>query len=204
MISIIDYGVGNLASIQNMLKKIGVESVISTDAAVIEKASKIILPGVGAFDHCMKMFNSSGLKEIVEEKALREKVTVLGICVGLQMLMENSDEGIEKGLGWIAGKVVKFDNIKMPQDYKIPHMGWSDIEPASFCKLYTHIKEARFYFVHSYHVVCDDQKDITAKAIYGYPFTASVQKGNIMGVQFHPEKSHKFGMKLFENFVNYF
>jgi imidazole glycerol-phosphate synthase subunit HisH len=204
MLTIIDYGVGNLASVQNMLKKAGAESVISTDVRVISKASKIILPGVGAFDHCMNMFNNSGLRQTVTKKALEEKVPVLGICVGLQMLMESSEEGIEKGLGWVPGKVVKFDINKMPEGYKIPHMGWTDIQPEAFCKLYEGIDEPRFYFVHSYHVFCEDNKNITSTAVYGYPFTASVQKENIMGVQFHPEKSHKFGMQLYKNFINFF
>jgi imidazole glycerol-phosphate synthase subunit HisH len=204
MLVIIDYGVGNLASIQNMVKKTGAESVISGDSNIIEKASKIILPGVGHFDNCMNMFNASGLRDVVTKKALDEKIPVLGICVGFQMLMESSEEGDEIGLGWVSGKVVKFDQSQMPAGYKIPHMGWTDVQPAGFCRLYEGIQEPRFYFVHSYHVNCDNQNEVSAMANYGYPFAASVEKNNIMGVQFHPEKSHKFGMNFYENFIKFF
>ena len=204
MIAIVDYGVGNLASIKNMLKKTGIDSIISNEENIIEKASKIILPGVGAFDNCMSMFNKSGLREIVTKKVMEEKVPVLGICVGLQMLMESSEEGVEKGLGWVKGKVIKFDSGKMQNNLKIPHMAWTDILTTGVGKLFEEIDEPRFYFVHSYHVFCENENEITAIANYGYSFTASVQKNNIMGVQFHPEKSHKFGMKLYQNFIKYY
>lgn len=203
MLAIVNYGVGNLASISNMFKKIGVPAVVTSDAAQIEQASKIILPGIGAFDHCMQQFNASGLRPVVEQRVFDNKVPVLGVCVGCQMLVENSEEGTEPGLGWLKGKVVKFNKEQLPGDYKVPHMGWTDTQPINGSKIYEGIEEPRFYFVHSYHVVTD-AANVTAVADYGYQFTASVGKDHIQGVQFHPEKSHKFGMQLYSNFAKLF
>ncbi len=200
MITIIDYGVGNLGSVQNMLKKAGFESVLASDIASVENATKIILPGIGAFDHCMQRFNASGLRPLVTKKAAEQKIPLLGICVGLQMLMESSEEGIEPGLGWIAGKTVKFKKEKLG-DLKIPHMGWTDVQiskPSSLVNVLG--DQPRFYFVHSYHVQPVNPEDELLKANYGYDFTAAVSRDNIFGVQFHPEKSHKYGMKILENF----
>jgi imidazole glycerol-phosphate synthase subunit HisH len=200
MISIIDYGVGNLASIKNMLKKAGFESVLATDEESIMKADKIILPGIGAFDHCMAEFNKSGLRESVEKKVLESKTPLLGICVGLQMLMESSEEGLEPGLGWITGKAVKFKKEKL-NGLKIPHMGWTNVQIVKRTALTEDLGEQpRFYFVHSYHVQPKDQADEMMTACYGYEFTAAVNRDNIFGAQFHPEKSHKYGMKILENF----
>lgn len=201
MIAIIDYGVGNLASIKNMLKKAGYESVITSDSALIKDADKIILPGIGAFDHCMQKFNASDLRPLVTAKVMEEKIPLLGICVGLQMLMENSEEGIEPGLGWIEGKTIKFKRDELG-DLKIPHMGWTDITVSKPSALIQNIGEKpRFYFVHSFYVKPDHQQDELLNAHYGYDFTAAVNRDNIFGVQFHPEKSHKYGMKILENFA---
>lgn len=200
IITIIDYGVGNLASVKNMLKKAGFESVLASDNSSIENADKIILPGIGAFDHCMQRFNASGLRSLVTRKVIEEKVPLLGICVGLQMLMENSEEGSEPGLGWIAGKTVKFKKEKLG-DLKIPHMGWTDVEIVKPSELTKDLgNEPRFYFVHSFYVQPDNKEDELLRANYGYDFTAGVSHDNIYGVQFHPEKSHKYGMKILENF----
>ena len=200
MISIINYGVGNLASIKNMLKKAGFESELATETGAIEKSSKIILPGIGAFDHCMSEFNKSGLRETITKKVLEDKTPLLGICVGLQMLMENSEEGVEPGLGWIAGKTIKFKKDKLG-DLKIPHMGWTNVHIAKDTGLTRNLGEQpRFYFVHSYYVQPDDPSDQMLTAHYGYEFTAAVNRENIFGAQFHPEKSHKYGMKILENF----
>ncbi len=204
MIAILDYGIGNVSSIFNMLKKIGQQSVITRDKGVISEASKIILPGIGAFDHCMQQFNASGLRSIIEDKVVAQRVPLLGVCVGCQMLVEQSEEGIEKGLGWIRGKVVRFRKEALPADYKIPHMSWSDVSPVHDQPLYRGISDPRFYFVHSFHVQTENVSEITATANYGYEFTASIGNSHIQGVQFHPEKSHKFGMKLYENFANNF
>ena len=200
---IINYGIGNLSSIANMLKKIGITAKISSDKNEIINSNKIILPGVGNFEHCMQMFNNSGLRPIIEQKALHDKIPLLGICVGHQMLFESSEEGNVAGLGWIPGKVVKFTPDFLPENYKIPHMGWADIQITNQNNLFNDIEEPRYYFVHSYHVVCDPVYTI-ATSNYGYEFNAAVQYHNIFGVQFHPEKSHSFGMKLFKNFsINY-
>jgi glutamine amidotransferase len=203
MITIVNYGVGNLASIKNMLKKIGYDAVVSSEQADILSADKLILPGVGHFDNCIQMFNSSGLRDAVAQKVNEEKIPVLGICVGCQMLFEKSEEGIEVGLGWIRGEVIKFDQQKLQEGLKIPHMGWTEVRLNKPSRLFENMYEdPRYYFVHSYHPIVANEKDALLYANYGYPFVAGVERLNILGVQFHPEKSHKFGMKLLENFVN--
>ena len=204
MLAIVNYGVGNLASIFNMFKKIGVQSVIADNPEQIREANKIILPGIGAFDHCMQQFNRSGLRPLVEEMVFDKKTSVLGVCVGCQMLMESSEEGNEPGLGWLKGKVIRFRQDQLPQGYKVPHMAWTDVLPANNAAIYRGIAEPRFYFVHSYHILADDRADVTGFSEYGYEFTASVGKDHIQGVQFHPEKSHKFGMQLYSNFSKLF
>lgn len=201
MIAIINYNVGNLLSIQNMLKKTGAESCITNDEVIITNASKILLPGVGHFDYCMQQFNASGLRAVIEKKVLEQKTPLLGICVGHQMLFEKSEEGIEKGLSWLPGEVVKFDATQMPSSYKIPHMGWTDIITQNKASLFENIEMPRFYMVHSYYVQCAEEL-VAAKAEYGYMFVAAVEKDNIFGTQFHPEKSHSFGMKSLKNFAN--
>jgi glutamine amidotransferase len=203
MLVIVDYGVGNLASIKNILKKIGEEAVISSEEAVIEKADKLILPGVGAFDTCAGKLAASGLLPVLNEKVLVQKKPVLGICVGMQLLTEGSEEGVLPGLGWIGGRIVRFIPEKAAMPVKIPHMGWTEVhlnKPSGlFGDMY---EEPRFYFVHSYHPQLDRDEDVLVYADYGYRFAAGMEKDNIMGVQFHPEKSHKFGMKLLQNFLN--
>jgi glutamine amidotransferase len=205
MLTIVDYGVGNLASMQNMLKKIGVPSLISSSQKEIREADKLILPGVGAFDTCVEKLQQSGLLEVLNQKVIQEKIPLLGVCVGLQLLLEESEEGKLLGLGWIKGKIVKFKQDQLPTGTKIPHMGWTDVTPAKASPLFDAMPdEPRFYFVHSYHAHLSDQNDALLYADYGYRFVAGVERDNIIGVQFHPEKSHKFGMKLLANFaVNY-
>jgi len=201
MIVIVDYGVGNLASIKNMLARADANVLISSEKKDILSASGIILPGIGAFDHCMEMFNASGLRETVTQRVLEERIPILGICVGLQMMMEGSEEGIKPGLGWIRGDVIKFKR-ELIGNLKIPHMGWTDITlKKESCLAENLLQEPRFYFVHSYHVRLKDSADELMTAKYGYDFTAAIQRENIFGVQFHPEKSHKFGMSLLKNFA---
>jgi imidazole glycerol-phosphate synthase subunit HisH len=200
MITIINYGVGNLKSIRNILKKVGADAIISSSKEDINAATKLILPGVGHFDHCMKAFNASGLRDLVEKRVLEEKLPVLGICAGCQMLMQESEEGSTPGLGWLTGNAVRFDASKIPDGAKIPHMGWANVSPVKNAPLYADITDPRFYFVHSFHIVTGDPGIITATARYGYEFVASVGRDNIQGVQFHPEKSHRFGMQLYKNF----
>jgi len=205
MLTIVDYGVGNLASIKNMLKKIGAEAQISSDPSVISAAEKLILPGVGAFDTCAQKLQESGLTGLLNQKALVEKIPVLGICVGMQLLMSGSEEGILPGLGWINGKIIRFRQDQLPSELKIPHMGWTDVFPNKSSRLFDNMYEdPRFYFVHSYHPAADNDSDVLVYAQYGYKFAAGLEHENIMGVQFHPEKSHKFGMKLLDNFVKHY
>ena len=202
MLVIVDYGVGNLSSIQNMIKKGGNSSVISGDPEVVANASKILLPGMGHFDNCMIKLKASGLLPVIEKKVFEERIPLLGICVGLQMFMQSSEEGQEPGLGWINGKTIRFDTSRMTDTtIKVPNMGWLDIQQAKKSPLFLGLEDARFYFAHSYHVQLDNEADALVKATYGYTFTAGIELGNIIGVQFHPEKSHRFGMKLLKNFV---
>ncbi len=191
---------GNIASILNMFKRIGNRKVVLTkNSSEIEKAAKILLPGVGAFDNGMKNLQQSGLIPIINKKANIDKVPVLGICLGMQLLTRGSEEGIEKGLGLIKADTKKF---VFPQNtiLKVPHMGWNYIEVKKESPLLTSTDKKKFYFVHSYYVKCDDQQDVIATCNYGFNFDCMIQHNNIFGAQFHPEKSHRFGMELFENF----
>jgi glutamine amidotransferase len=203
MISIINYNAGNIKSIQNMLKRIGVKSMICSSAEEIEQADKLILPGVGHYDHGMKNLHQSGLIEILNKKVLEDKTPLLGICLGAQLLGNKSEEGIEKGLGWIDMDVIKFDKKKLPSSLKIPHMSWNEIHINKTSILLEGLTDhSRFYFVHSYHMQPNNAADILTTTHYGYNFTSAIEKDNIYGVQFHPEKSHKFGMQLLTNFSN--
>lgn len=203
LIVIIDYNAGNIKSIQNMLKRIGVNALISNQQEDIKNASKLILPGVGHFDYGMNNLKQSGLINLLKEKALIDKIPFLGICLGAQMLGNKSDEGNEAGLGWIDMDIVKFDLNKANSTLKIPHMGWSDVEIIKGSELFKNMYEQpRFYFVHSYHMLPKTETDILCTTFYGYDFVSGVQQDNIYGVQFHPEKSHKYGMKMLENFSN--
>jgi glutamine amidotransferase len=203
MLTIVDYGVGNLASIQNMLKRIGIESNISSSEDSVLLAEKLILPGVGAFDTCASKLKDSGLLLALNKVVNEDKVPILGICVGMQMMLESSEEGLLSGLGWIKGKVMRFKSSEMSKNLKIPHMGWTEVRLNKESRLFEKMHdEPRFYFVHSYHATTKDERDVLAYAYYGDKFVAAIEHDNVLGVQFHPEKSHKFGMRLFENFVN--
>lgn len=205
MIVIVDYGTGNLNSIKNMMKRIGVESSITNKSEDILNAEKLILPGVGSFDYGMSQLNDSGLINALTEKVLIRQTPILGICLGLQLFTEYSDEGKSKGLGWVKGSAVSFDRQKLGPKGKVPHMGWANVQVCTKSKIFSDMfEETRFYFVHSYHLKIDNNAEILVTAKHGYDFTAGVEKGNIIGVQFHPEKSHKYGMKIFENFVKYY
>lgn len=205
MVTIIDYNTGNLGSIKNMLKRLNIPSQITNDVQAIEQAEKLILPGVGHFDYGMQQLHNSGLVSLLNKKVLTDKVPILGICLGVQLLTQCSEEGKEKGLGWIKGKTIAFDKTKLAANQKIPHMGWTNVANYEQSKLFTDIPaEPRFYFVHSYHLELDNEQQCMVTANYGYDFAVGIEFENILGVQFHPEKSHKFGMKFLENFVKYY
>jgi len=206
MITIIDYGAGNIKSIQNMLGKLGAESCISNTASEIKHADKLILPGVGHYDHGMKSLKNSGLIEVLNDKVQGEKVPLLGICLGAQLLGNGSEEGDESGLGWIDMEVVRFDDSKMETHLKIPHMSWNTVIPQKDSILISNslAENSRFYFVHTYHMLPKQISDILSVTKYGYEFVSGVERNNILGVQFHPEKSHVFGMNLLKNFVDLF
>lgn len=202
MIAIIDYGVGNLASIHNMLRKIGVASVITAEPEEIERADKLILPGVGSFDYGMRSLEERGLAPLLRDRVVGHGVPVLGICLGVQLFTRGSDEGQVPGLGWIAGETVRFDRERLSPAHRIPNMGWANVEVARESRLLHGLPaESRFYFVHSYHLQCEEPGDVIARAVHGYPFAAAVERDNVLGVQFHPEKSHRFGMALLRNFA---
>ncbi len=201
MIVIIDYGIGNLESVLNMFKKVGVkEVVISRDKDVLMNAKKLLLPGVGSFDAGMRNLEESGLIPILNHKVLVEKTPILGICLGMQLLTHRSEEGIKTGLGWIDAETIKF-KLAPELKLKVPHMGWSYVNIRKNNALIDTESKNRFYFVHSYYVKCFDENQSIATSNFGSDFTCMVNKENVYGVQFHPEKSLKFGMKLLENFA---
>ena len=202
MITIIDYKTGNLGSIQNILKRIGEDSVVTSDKGAIAEAKKLILPGVGSFDTGMRNLKDLDLINILNQKVLIEKIPVLGICLGMQLLSSGSEEGILPGLGWIKANTQRF-NFADTTEYKIPHMGWNHIKIVKESQLFNDMyADARFYFVHSFYLKVNEPGNILTTSTYEIEFTSSVEKGNILGVQFHPEKSHKFGMKLLKNFID--
>ena len=201
MIGIIDYGLGNIKAFSNIYKSLDIKYKIVQKSEELKDITKIILPGVGAFDDAMNKFNESGLRDGVEKMVLNEKKPILGICVGMQILAESSDEGAEKGLGWINASVKIFDTKTINHDTKLPHMGWNTIDIQSKNEpLFQDLEQqARFYFLHSYYFQCENS-NIIAETKYGGKYTSAVRSDNIYGVQFHPEKSHQNGVRLLSNF----
>jgi glutamine amidotransferase len=201
MIGIVNYGLGNLKSIQSIISHVGGESRILNKSDEMEGISKLILPGVGAFDHGMQGLNNGNWIAVLNKLVLEEKVPILGICLGMQLMCSSSDEGVLPGLGWINAEVRK---ITFPEEseLKIPHMGWNILDVKKDSPLFDNDgSEQRFYFVHSFHVVCHQFKDVLATTHHGFDITSSFQHDNIYGVQFHPEKSHKFGKYFFKKFI---
>ena len=202
MITIIDYGLGNILAFQNVYKRLNIEVGIARTPAELEHATKLILPGVGAFDHAMALLEQSGMRETVDEMVLHRKIPVLGVCVGMQILARSSDEGRLPGLGWIDGVVRGFKSSPAAAALPTPHMGWNDVEVAAANPLFAGLEsDARFYFLHSFYFECMQRRDVVAVSRYGDDFSCAVNAGNIYGVQFHPEKSHSFGTTLLKNFA---
>lgn len=198
MITIVNYGLGNLGSIVNMFKRIGVPSKITDRIDEVDKAEKLLLPGVGAFDIAISMIHEKGLMEVLNKKAMLDKIPVLGICLGMQLLTRGSEEGKLPGLGWVSADTKRFPN---KEGLKVPHMGWNVVHPVTDSMLTNNLPESsRFYFVHSYYVQVDDPKCSLLRTEYGITFDSAVQNENIYGAQFHPEKSHRFGMQILKNF----
>jgi glutamine amidotransferase len=200
-VAIVNYGMGNLGSIQNMIKRAGHEAVVTSDATEISQADRLILPGVGAFDLAMQNIRTLGLKDLLVEQALEKRKPILGICLGMQILGKGSEEGILPGLGWIDAVALKF-SFPPESRFRVPHMGWNVILEACDTMLFRDFSvEKRFYFLHSYYMVCDTPSSVIGITEYGHKFCCAIQKGNVFGVQFHPEKSHRFGMRLLKNFI---
>lgn len=204
MIKIIDYGLGNIQAFVNVYRRLHIPVGIAKAASDFSDADRLILPGVGAFDHAIHKLNDSGMRDALENAVQVEKKPVLGICVGMQMLADSSDEGVMPGLGWIPGKVRSFESQSESQKLPLPHMGWNDINPTPNCPLFKTIEnDARFYFLHSYYFENKKEENVAAKAGYGLHFSCAVRSDHIFGVQFHPEKSHRFGVTLLKNFAEY-
>jgi glutamine amidotransferase len=202
MIAILDYGLGNVRAFANIYKRLNIPAEIVSTFQQLRQAERIILPGVGAFDWGMTRLNASGLRSALEEMVLGCGKPVLGICVGMQMLANRSDEGVLPGLGWIEGEVKRFDASMFAPKMPLPHMGWNDVLPQSGDSLFRCLEEgAQFYFLHSYYFVPRDTDDVLAVTDYHVPFASSVRCRNIYGVQFHPEKSHHYGIQLLRNFA---
>jgi glutamine amidotransferase len=202
MITLIDYGVGNIFAFQNVYKRLDIPTKIAKTAADLEDAQKLILPGVGAFDYAMQQLNQSGMRKKLDELVLEQKIPIIGICVGMQMMGNRSDEGISEGLKWIDADILKFDESLIQQRTKLPHMGWNDVSPIDGHPLFEGLEqEAIFYFLHSYYFKCNSAVDSIAISNYGIPFSSAVNADNVYGIQFHPEKSHQYGEKLLHNFA---
>lgn len=201
MITIIDYGLGNIRAFVNVYARLNIKTIIAHTPDDLRGASKIILPGVGAFDHAMTQLNKSGMRDELEKQVMDKKVPVMGICVGMQMLAKSSDEGVLPGLGWINGTVKKFDASLIHYKTRLPHMGWNSINLVDANPLMAGLtKASRFYFLHSYYFAPYNPADIISTTDYGITYASAINSENLFGVQFHPEKSHSNGIKLLHNF----
>ncbi len=208
MIGIIDYGAGNVRSVLNMLSSLNVSAKIVRDGSELSNVTRIILPGVGHFDHGMAGLHSRGFFEPLNLMVMTNKAPLLGICLGAQLIARSSQEGMQSGLGWIAADVVAFDRDKMNGSLRVPHMGWSETWEAEGAMLPNPFREAlpedaRFYYVHSFHLLCDDPAKAVLRTWHGYEFAAGVLCENVIGLQFHPEKSHLFGQRLLRAFATW-
>ena len=201
-VAIVDYGMGNVGSIRNMLRKVGARTLVASTPEALEGAAKIILPGVGAFNQGMGKLEAGGFRGALDHLVLERGVPILGICLGMQLFTHSSEEGSRPGLGWVDAHTERFQRERIPASLRIPHMGWNTVTLRKPSPLFDGLtEEQRFYFLHSYHVVCEDAADVLTETEYGYPFVSAFSRGNIIGAQFHPEKSHRFGMEFFRRFV---
>jgi glutamine amidotransferase len=201
MITIIDYGMGNLRSVQKIFQRLNIGAVITSNHADILSAEKLVLPGVGNFANGMKKLEENGLKEVLNKKVLEEKIPILGICLGMQLMAKYSEEGLVEGLGWLDAQTQRFRFED--RGLKIPHMGWNEVDVKKKTTMSNNItSDDLFYFVHSYYMSCNQKEDILFGSDYGHFFVSGFEKDNIVGVQFHPEKSHRSGMQLIRNFSN--
>ena len=202
MIHIVDYGLGNIQAFMNTYKRLGVDVVRARSKGDLREVSKLILPGVGAFDHAMELLDASGMRDILERLVTQDNIPVLGICVGMQILADSSEEGAKSGLGWVKGHVRSFGSNEACAALPMPHMGWNDVTPVGASALFKGLEsDARFYFLHSYYFDCADPVHAAALADYGFQFACAVKSENVLGVQFHPEKSHHWGAALLKNFA---
>lgn len=202
MIVVVDYGMGNIGSVLNMLQRLGVEAAYSGCETTIQAADALILPGVGTFDHAMQRLNDLGLIPVLQRKVMNQQVPVLGICLGMQLFAKSSEEGTLSGLGWLDMHVKRF-TFDSVANLRVPHMGWNHVQPTRSHILFEGLELPRYYFVHSYHIPLCSHPYQLATTQYGTTFISAVAQGNILGVQFHPEKSHRFGLSLLKNFVRY-
>lgn len=201
MTVVVDYGMCNVGSITNMCRRLGVEVTVSSKATEIWRASRIIIPGVGSFDQGIESLKRLALIEVLHEKVMGEGTPVLGICLGMQLMTTGSDEGQLPGLGWIPARAKKF-SAREQSDHKVPHMGWNEVNYIRASNVLSGLAtNARYYFVHSYYVECAQPGDVLATCDYGVRFAAAIERGKVVGVQFHPEKSHRYGTELLSSFV---
>lgn len=202
MIVIVDYGLGNVKAFSNMYKRMNIDAHMARSADELTDATRIILPGVGHFDHAMELLDASGMRNALDDAALNRSVPILGICVGMQILAEGSDEGSRAGLGWIPGRVRGMTNLPLSNSMPLPHMGWNDVQPVGAPPLFDGLEnDARFYFLHSFYFAPSNESATVAVTNYGADFTCAVGAGTVQGVQFHPEKSHHWGARLLKNFA---
>jgi glutamine amidotransferase len=203
MIAIVDYGSGNIRAIANVYSRLNIAVKVAKRPEELDGCTKILLPGVGAFDQAMGQLEASGFRRRLDRLVLQDRVPVLGICVGMQILAHGSEEGVRGGLGWIDGQVKRLDVSQLTQATQLPHMGWNDVSPVKGGGLFQGLENgSRFYFLHSFHFVCRQPANVIASCEYGSSFACAVRECNIHGVQFHPEKSHSFGVQLLKNFAS--
>ena len=201
MIVVVDYKMGNIESICNIIKKLGQEVIVSDDPDLIKKADKLVLPGVGSFDTGMTNLEQLDLIDVLHHQVIKKNTPILGICIGMHLMAKTSEEGTKKGLGWFDADVKKFNFCSAENTLRVPCVGWNIVRPSKPSILFSTQEEERFYFVHSYYMQCHNPETVVAVADYGFEYAVAVNQNQIYGVQFHPEKSHKFGLRLFENFI---